>query len=50
MNNDAALKLAQAILRYDEDFPGEAESSVEAPFDVWAEWIDLAGQVEKDAD
>jgi len=43
-----AGKLSGALLRFDEDNPGPSNAPVEVPFDVWAEWIDLAGQIAGD--
>lgn len=45
-----AQKLAAAILEFDEANPGDPEATVEVPFDVWAEWINLAGQVDTQED
>jgi hypothetical protein len=42
MSNPSS-KLAAAILDFDEDNPGDPEASIEIPFDVWAAWVDLAG-------
>jgi hypothetical protein len=43
-----ATRLSQALLRFDEDNPGDADAPVEVPSEVWADWIDLAGQLDAD--
>lgn len=45
-----AQKLAAAILAHDEDNPGEPDATMEVPADVWAEWVNLAGEIEADAE
>jgi hypothetical protein len=46
-----ATKLSQALLRFDEDnpgdSPGEPDATVEVPADVWADWIDLAWKIDE---
>jgi hypothetical protein len=36
--------IAELILEYDESYPGNEESEVVVPAEVWAEWVDQAGQ------
>jgi hypothetical protein len=43
---DLAEKLAQLILAFDEDYPGDPDAAVEVPPQVWLEWIDLAGRID----
>ena len=49
MAPELKAKLAAEILAFDEDFPGHPEAAVEIPFDVWAEWIGLAGKIGDEA-
>jgi hypothetical protein len=43
---DPSSDLAAAILAFDEDNPGDPDSEVVVPFEVWAAWVDLAGKIE----
>jgi hypothetical protein len=43
-------RLSRMILDFDEENPGEVEAAVEIPFEVWAEMVDLAGQVDEEED